>query len=146
MLFWREQARPPAPGQTRLQGDAMSNLDEPDRRWRNLSGMLDRLGLNAEMLAHGRLAVALRAAVSTCQSCDTDQLCQGWLARAPEWLDAAPAFCPNRRLFACERGMAHGDIQGSEQLELDANALAKVIDDLCSDFGRSDAVRCEGGR
>jgi hypothetical protein len=124
----------------------MSNLDAPDRRWRNLSEMLARLGLDAEMLARGRLAAGLRAAVSTCQSCDTDQLCQAWLMRAPEWLEAAPAFCPNCGLFACEHGIAYGDIRASEQLEVDAGFLAKVIDDLCGDFGRSDAVRCEGRR
>jgi hypothetical protein len=45
-------------------GDVMSNLDALDRRWRNLSKMLDRLGLDAEMLAHGRLAIALRAATT----------------------------------------------------------------------------------
>jgi hypothetical protein len=121
----------------------MSNLDAPDRRWRNLSGMLNRLGLDAEMLAHGRLAVSLRSAVSTCQSCDTDQLCQAWLMRAPEWLNTAPAFCPNCGLFACERAIAYGNRGGAEQFELDANLLAKIIDDLCGDFGRSDAVRCD---
>jgi hypothetical protein len=123
----------------------MSNFNAPDRRWRNLSEMLNRLGLDAEMLAHGRLAIGLRSAVSTCQSCDTDQLCQAWLMRAPERLDAAPAFCPNCGLFACERAIAYGEVGGSKQFELDANLLAKVIDDLCGDFGRSDAVRCEGG-
>ena len=125
----------------------MSNLDAADRRRRNLSEMLNRLGLDAEMLAHGRLAIGLRSAVSTCQSCDTDQLCQAWLMRAPERLDTVPAFCPNCGLFACERAIAYSDSDsgGSEQIELDANLLAKVIDDLCGDFGRSDTVRCEGG-
>jgi hypothetical protein len=61
--------------------------------------------------------------------------------RAPEWVNAAPTFCPNCVLFACERAIARGDLGGSEQLELDANLLAKVIDDLCGDFGRSDAVQ-----
>jgi hypothetical protein len=65
--------------------------------------------------------------------------------RAPERLDTAPAFCPNCGLFACERTIAYGEVGGSEQFELDADLLAKIIDDLCGDFGRSDAVRCEGG-
>ena len=81
----------------------MSNIDAASRRWQNMSEMLDRLGLDAGMLAHGRLAIGLRSAVSRCQSCDADQLCQSWLVRAPEWLDKAPAFCPNAELFACER-------------------------------------------
>jgi hypothetical protein len=66
--------------------------------------MLERLGLDASMLAfHGRLASDLRAAVSSCQSCGADQVCQDWLVRAPECLDKAPAFCPNAELFATVR-------------------------------------------
>ena len=94
----------------------MSNIDAADRRWRNLCDMLDRLGLDPAMLAHGRLATGLRSAVRTCQSCDRDQLCQAWLLRAPEWIEQPPAFCPNTELFACERGIACGGIHGSEQL------------------------------
>lgn len=67
--------------------------------------MLDRLGLDASMLAHGRLASDLRAAVSSCQSCRADQVCQDWLVRAPESIDKAPAFCPNTELFATARGL-----------------------------------------
>src|SRR3974390_1567092 len=99
----------------------MSDSDAADRRWRNLSEMLRRLGLDAAMLAHGRLAAALRSAVRTCQSCRMDQLCETWLARAPERLDAAPPFCPNTELLACERDMAHGDI--SEHPERDADRI-----------------------
>ncbi len=118
----------------------MFNIDAADRKWRSLCDMLERLGLDPGMLAHGRLATALRAAVATCQSCDRDQLCQSWLVRAPEWLDAAPAFCPNAELLACERSIAHGNICNSEQLEPDADLLAKVMEELCGDFGRSAAI------
>jgi hypothetical protein len=90
----------------------MPNIDAANRRWQNMSEMLDRLALDAEMLALGRLANGLRSAVSTCQSCDADQLCQTWLMRAPEWLDEAPAFCANATLFACERDIAYGGISG----------------------------------
>ena len=86
----------------------MSNLDTADRRWRNMCEMLDRFGLDAGKLAHGRLASGLRSAVGTCQSCEADQLCQEWLTRAPEWLDEAPAFCPNAKLFASERDIIYG--------------------------------------
>jgi len=62
----------------------LSNIHDADHRWRNMCEMLDRLGLDASMLAHGRLATDLRFAVSTCQSCSADQACQEWLVRAPE--------------------------------------------------------------
>ena len=73
----------------------MSHIHDADRRWRNMCEMLDRLGLDASMFGQGRLASDLRAAVSSCQSCGADQVCQDWLVRAPECVDKAPAFCPN---------------------------------------------------
>ena len=47
----------------------MSKTYDADLRWQNMCAMLDRLGLDASMLAHGRLASDLRAAVTECQSC-----------------------------------------------------------------------------
>jgi hypothetical protein len=118
----------------------MSKRDAMDRRGRNLSQMLERLGLDTAALAHGRLATGLRSAVVTCQSCDVDQLCEAWLLRAPEWLDAAPAFCPNAELFACERDVVYGGIRGCEQAAPDPDILRKVLDDLCGRFGRSERL------
>ena len=86
----------------------MSNIYAAHRRWQNMCEMLDRLGLDAELLARGRLANDLRFAVCACQSCDADQICQDWLVRAPEWLDQAPAFCRNAELFACTRDLIYG--------------------------------------
>jgi hypothetical protein len=86
-------------------GKVLSNIQDADHRWRNMCEMLERLGLDASMLAHGRLASDLRSAVTTCQSCSADQPCQEWLARAPEYIDRAPAFCPNAELFACVRDL-----------------------------------------
>ena len=83
----------------------MSNTYDADYRWRNMCEMLARQGLDAAMLAHGRLASDLRAAVSACQSCTSDQTCQEWLVRAPESIDRAPAFCPNAELFASVRDL-----------------------------------------
>ena len=83
----------------------MSHIHDADRRWRNMCEMLDRLGLDASMFAHGSLASDLRAAVSTCQSCCADQVCQDWLVRAPECVDKAPEFCPNAELFAFVRDL-----------------------------------------
>jgi len=67
--------------------------------------MLDRLGLDASMLAHGRLASDLRSAVTNCQTCSADQACQEWLVRAPESIEKAPAFCPNAELFSSVRDL-----------------------------------------
>lgn len=83
----------------------MSNTYDADHRWQNMCAMLDRLGLDASTLAHGRLASDLRSAVSSCQSCRADQTCQEWLVRAPENIDRAPAFCPNAELFASVRDL-----------------------------------------
>ncbi len=120
----------------------MPDIGAADLRWRDLCEMLDRLGLDAAMLAHGRLATGLRSAVCTCQSCDEDRRCQSWLARAPERLDDAPVFCANAELFACERDIAYGTIRRCEQFEPGADFIVKVLDDLRGDFGRSDAIRC----
>jgi len=86
-------------------GEVLSNINDADHRWRNMCEMLERLGLDASVLAHGRLASDLRYAVSNCQSCRADQICQEWLLRAPECVDKAPAFCPNAELFAGVRGL-----------------------------------------
>jgi hypothetical protein len=83
----------------------MSASYDADLRWRNMCALLDRLGLDAATLAHGRLASDLRAAVTACQSCNAEQPCQEWLTRAPEYVEQAPAFCPNAQLFASVRDM-----------------------------------------
>lgn len=94
----------------------MSNTYDADRRWQNMCAMLDRLGLDTSALAHGRLASDLRSAVTNCQHCGADQVCSDWLVRAPDTIEKAPVFCPNRELFASvrdliERGVDDG--QGS---------------------------------
>jgi hypothetical protein len=76
--------------------------------------MLERLGLDTSMLAHGRLASDLRSAVTTCQSCSADQPCQEWLARAPEYIDRAPTFCPNAELFTCVRDLINRGIDDGQ--------------------------------
>jgi hypothetical protein len=83
----------------------MSNTYDADYRWRNMCEMLARLGMDASMLAHGRLASDLRLAVNNCQSCKVDQACQEWLVRAPESIGKAPGFCPNAELFASVRDL-----------------------------------------
>jgi len=81
----------------------MSNTYDADHRWQNMCAMLDRLGMDASVLAHGRLASDLRSAVTSCLHCRADQHCSEWLVRAPETLEKAPQFCPNAELFAAVR-------------------------------------------
>jgi hypothetical protein len=91
----------------------MSDTYDADHRWRNMCEMLDRLGLDTSILAHGRLASDLRSAVSNCQSCNADQTCQEWLLRAPEGIDKAPPFCPNAGLFACVRDLISNGVDAA---------------------------------
>ncbi len=93
----------------------MSNTYDADHRWQNMCAMLDRLGLDASMLAHGRLASDLRLAVTNCQSCSADQACQEWLVRAPENIDRAPAFCPNAELFATVRDLIERGVEDGQR-------------------------------
>ena len=81
----------------------MSDTYDADHRWQNMCAMLNRLGLDASVLAHGRLASDLRSAVTSCLHCSADQHCSEWLVRAPETLEKAPQFCPNAELFAAVR-------------------------------------------
>jgi Family of unknown function (DUF6455) len=93
----------------------MSNTYDADHRWRNMCAMLERLGLDASMLAHGRLASDLRSAVTNCQSCAADQACQEWLVRAPEAIDKPPAFCPNAELFASVRDLIERGVDDGQK-------------------------------
>jgi len=94
----------------------MSNTYDADHRWLNMCAMLDRLGLDAATLAHGRLASDLRSAVTSCQHCSADQTCQEWLVRAPEAVDRAPEFCPNADLFAAVRDMIERGVDDGEKI------------------------------
>ncbi len=66
---------------------------------RNLAEMRERLGLDAKHTpcpARWPTGVSLLAQmVDACQRCDTAQVCNDWLARAPKTIAAPPAFCPN---------------------------------------------------
>jgi hypothetical protein len=78
----------------------MFTFDTAEKRLRNMSAMIDRLGLDPVMLARGRLGHNLRSALRTCQSCSAEDVCRDWLVRAPHTLERAPRFCPNAERFA----------------------------------------------
>ena len=81
----------------------MFTFDKADRRARNMSEMMDRLGLDTDAFAHRRFGLDLSSTIRTCQFCDADEVCRDWLARAAKSSAKAPAFCPNATLFAQAR-------------------------------------------
>ena len=60
----------------------MFTFDKADRRARNMSEMMDRLGLDPDAFAHRRFGLDLSAAIRTCPFCHADEVCRDWLARA----------------------------------------------------------------
>ena len=81
----------------------MFTFDRADRRARNMSDMMDRLGLDADAFVHRRFGLDLSSAIRTCQFCHADEVCHDWLARAAKSSAEAPAFCPNATFFAQAR-------------------------------------------
>jgi Family of unknown function (DUF6455) len=81
----------------------MFTFDRADRRARNMSEMMDRLGLDTDAFARRRLGLDLSSAIRTCQFCYADEVCRDWLARSAKSSAKAPAFCPNATLFAQAR-------------------------------------------
>jgi len=81
----------------------MFTFDKADRRARDMSEMMDRLGLDTDAFAHRRFGLDLSSAIRTCQFCDADEVCRDWLGRAAKASAEAPAFCPNATLFAQAR-------------------------------------------
>jgi hypothetical protein len=81
----------------------MSTFDRADRRARNMSEMMDRLGLDTDAFARRRFGLDLSCAIRTCQFRRADEVCHDWLARSAKSLAEAPAFCPNATLFAQAR-------------------------------------------
>lgn len=62
--------------------------------------MSDRLNLPTVAAAWPTGVSQLALAVQACQSCDADEVCTDWLARAPNKLAAPPVFCPNAEALA----------------------------------------------
>jgi Family of unknown function (DUF6455) len=83
--------------------DPMFTFDKANRRAKNMSEMMDLLGLDTDAFAQRRLGLDLSSAIRTCQFCNADEVCYDWLARAAKSAARAPAFCPNAGLFAQAR-------------------------------------------
>ncbi len=61
----------------------------------NLAEMAARVGVRTVVAAWPTGIAHLGFAVTTCERCDSVQVCHDWLARAPKALDDPPPFCPN---------------------------------------------------
>jgi hypothetical protein len=71
----------------------------------NLADMVARSGLRT-VAANWPTGIArLGFAVTACERCDATEVCDDWLARAPQALGDVPPFCPNAgALRAAKRG------------------------------------------
>jgi hypothetical protein len=63
----------------------MFTFDKANRRARNMSEMMDRLGLDPQTFAHRRLGLDLTSAVRICQFCIADKVTIGLPARQNRW-------------------------------------------------------------
>jgi uncharacterized protein DUF6455 len=85
----------------------MFRFDKANGRMRNMSKMMDQLGLDVETFACQRLGLDLRSAIRTCQLCNAEEVCRDWLEHTPKSSAQAPSFCPNAGLFARTRGRSN---------------------------------------
>ena len=65
---------------------------------RNFSAMVEKLGVTVPAAWPSGLSQFTQA-YEACQRCDADEVCADWLARAPEFIQSPPEFCPNRAEF-----------------------------------------------
>lgn len=66
----------------------------------NLGAMSDRLDLPSVPAAWPAAVSSLTRAIQNCQRCDTVEVCNDWLVRAPAKISSPPAFCPNAGVLA----------------------------------------------
>ena len=78
--------------------NASLTLDRAVRRLRNMSEMMDRLGIDTDALAQAE--ISFTSVHRACQFCSADEVCHDWLMRTSRSLKRAPAFCPNAKRFA----------------------------------------------
>jgi hypothetical protein len=81
----------------------LPSSDPAERRAATLGQMIARLDIDVFSAAECDFGSSLRTAVRRCQRCPQPERCAQWLADAPDRIAAAPAFCPNRELFASLR-------------------------------------------
>lgn len=72
---------------------------------KNMAAMTGRLGLDTVPAAWPTGVSQLALAINTCHHCDAFDVCNDWLARAPQVLATPPAFCPNAPEFERAKDM-----------------------------------------
>jgi hypothetical protein len=80
----------------------MFTFDRYDRQMKTFGDMTTKLGIDPVDLARDCLGYRLATAIRRCSACPAGDVCRDWLART-ERADDAPAFCPNRDVFAMAR-------------------------------------------
>lgn len=98
--FALDQCRALALSQASVMSNALKNQGAPAA---NLAAMTDRLGLPTTAAAWPRTLSPLARAIEACQRCDSVEVCNDWLARAPARVASLPAFCPNAEALACAK-------------------------------------------
>ncbi|HEY5167441.1 MAG TPA: DUF6455 family protein [Pseudolabrys sp.] len=83
ILLSRPQPTPAA--QSKAQPDTVHTM----------AAMIGRLGLTTVPAAWPTGVSQLAIAFDACQRCDVGELCNDWLARAPNPVVLPPTFCPN---------------------------------------------------
>ena len=63
---------------------------------RRMMRMLKRAGLDPEIATHGDIEAIVREVRSRCRKCQTEDLCERWLAGEE---DGRNSFCPNANIF-----------------------------------------------
>jgi len=77
----------------------MSFIDRMERKMASMTAMMDKAGVDIDRIATSRHGLDLADAIRTCRACGAGDVCVDWLARAPEHVAHAPAFCPNAARF-----------------------------------------------
>jgi hypothetical protein len=72
----------------------MRDFDRFDRFSANIGEMMERMGIEFDDEIEEYFEPTLNAVIRTCQLCRSGNLCSDWLARAPDAVPRAPAFCP----------------------------------------------------
>jgi hypothetical protein len=90
--FALDQCRPGGLSQVVTMFKPLKNQSAPAA---NLAAMSDRLDLPAVPAAWPAAVSPLARAIERCQGCDTVEVCNDWLARAPAKIASPPVFCPN---------------------------------------------------
>lgn len=84
---------------------ALRNAGEPAA---NLAEMTARSGAGTVVAAWPSGLARIGSMVTACERCGAAEVCNDWLARAPQTIDAVPPFCPNAGGIEAAAGKKRG--------------------------------------